>query len=86
VSRSCARPGCAEAAVATLSYAYADGVVVLDDLAAEAHPMVHDLCRPHAEGLSVPRGWELRDERSTAPASTARDLADPYGQLDLIGA
>lgn len=55
--------------MATLSYAYADGLVVLEDLAAEAHPMVHDLCGAHAEGLRVPRGWELRDERSAA-AST----------------
>lgn len=86
MSRSCARPGCADAAVATLSYAYADGIVVLEDLAAEAHPMVHDLCRAHAEGLRVPRGWELHDERSVAPAPATRDVADPYGQLDLIGA
>jgi hypothetical protein len=86
VSRSCARPGCAETAVATLSYAYADGVVVLDDLAAEAHPMVHDLCRAHAEGLRVPRGWELQDERSIPSPPAGRDHADPYGQLDLIGA
>lgn len=58
---------------------------MLDDLAAEAHPMVHDLCRAHAEGLRVPRGWELRDER-TASSPGGRDHADPYGQLDLIGA
>ncbi len=48
--------------------------------------MVHDLCRAHAEGLRVPRGWELHDERSVAPAPATRDVADPYGQLDLIGA
>ncbi len=75
MSRSCARPGCGNEAVATLSYAYADGLVVLEDLAAEAHPMVHDLCRTHASGLRVPLGWELRDDR-------ARDRV----QLDLIGA
>ncbi len=85
VSRSCARPGCGNDAVATLSYAYADGLVVLEDLATEAHPMVHDLCRQHAEGLRVPLGWELRDERQGAPV----DLREPDGadiQLDLIGA
>ena len=32
VSRSCARPGCGRPAVATLSYAYADGTVWLEDL------------------------------------------------------
>lgn len=59
---------------------------MLDDLAAEAHPMVHDLCRAHAEGLRVPRGWELRDERTASAPPAGRDHADPYGQLDLIGA
>jgi hypothetical protein len=80
VSRSCARPGCGGEAVATLSYAYADGLVVLEDLAAEAHPMVHDLCRLHASRLRVPLGWELRDDR-------AREGVPREGvQLDLIGA
>lgn len=85
MSRSCARPGCGNDAVATLSYAYAESLVVLEDLAPESHPMVHDLCRLHAEGLSVPRGWELRDDRSPARV----DLRDPAPvgiQLDLIGA
>ena len=84
MSRTCARPGCGNDAVATLSYAYADGLVVLEDLAPEAHPMVHDLCRLHAEGLRVPLGWELRDERRAEV-----DLREPDGagtQLDLIGA
>ncbi len=77
VSRSCARPGCGRPAAATLSYAYADGVVWLQDLAAEDHPMVHDLCGAHADGVSVPRGWELSDERAASAA--------PQQQL-LIGA
>ena len=71
--------------MATLSYSYADGVVYLEELSAEDHPMVHDLCRQHAEGLRVPLGWELRDERQGAPV----DLREPDGadiQLDLIGA
>ena len=75
----------ARGAVATLAYAYADGVVVIDDLAAEAHPMVHDLCGVHAGGLRVPVGWELRDRRSTA-ASSMSDHDPAMAQLDLIGA
>lgn len=67
-----------------MSYAYADGLVVLEDLAAEAHPMVHDLCRLHAEGLRVPLGWELRDDRSTVVADL-REASDG-SRLDLIGA
>lgn len=76
MSRSCARPGCGRPAVATLSYAYADGVVWLEVLLPEAHPMVHDLCAVHADGVRVPLGWELRDERAPVGPS----------QLDLIGA
>lgn len=70
VSRSCARPGCGRPAVATLSYAYADGVAWLDGLAAEAHPMVHDLCGLHADNVRVPRGWDLRDRRPVSPQGT----------------
>ena len=80
VSRSCARPGCGRPAVATLSYAYADGVVWLEDLAAEDHPMVHDMCHLHADAVSVPRGWELRDERASAAGQPQ------HARLDLIGA
>jgi hypothetical protein len=65
-----------------MSYAYADGVVWLEDLADEAHPMVHDLCPLHADAVRVPRGWELRDDRAVAV------VADVDGQVafDLIGA
>jgi hypothetical protein len=100
VSRSCARPGCGNVAVATLSYAYADGLVVLDDLAPEAHPMVHDLCAQHSAGLRVPLGWELRDERTarvdatvdgtvgaTVGATVDLRIGDAAGtHRDLIGA
>lgn len=80
VSRSCARPGCSLVAVATMSYVYADGVVVLEPLAAEAHPMVHDLCRHHAEAVRVPRGWQLEDRWVTEGDLAGQD------HLDLVGA
>lgn len=84
MSRTCARPGCSRTAAATLSYAYSDSTVVLEPLAAEAHPMVHDLCSGHAAAVRVPLGWQLddqwTDERSTAAGGAARD------HLDLIGA
>jgi len=78
VTRTCAKPGCDRAAVATLAYAYADGVVWLEDLSPEAHPMVHDLCRMHADTVRVPLGWELRDVRDQGHDGPVR--------LDLIGA
>ena len=66
--------------MATLSYAYADGLVVLEPLASEAHPMVHDLCRLHASTVRVPRGWTLSDRWSDA-AATVEQV-----RLDLVGA
>jgi hypothetical protein len=78
VTRTCAKPGCDRAAVATLAYAYAEGVVWLEDLAPEAHPMVHDMCRMHADTVRVPLGWELRDVRDQGHDGPVR--------LDLIGA
>jgi hypothetical protein len=63
-----------------MSYAYAESVVWIEDLAAEAHPMVHDLCRSHAATVRVPRGWELREDWAGS--------AEPGGgdRLDLVGA
>ena len=51
----------------------------LEDLATEAHRLEHYVCSAHAEGVRVPQGWELRDERN--------GVAVPqHSQLDLIGA
>lgn len=61
--RSCARPGCGEAATATLSYDYAGATVWLESLTPEGHPMTHDLCEPHADRTAPPRGWKLVDRR-----------------------
>ncbi len=63
-----------------MSYAYAERTVWVQDLAAEAHPMVHDLCDGHAADVRVPNGWSLEDQR-TPPALPA----DPP-RLDLVGA
>lgn len=68
-----------------MSYAYADGIVWLEELSAEAHPMVHDLCRLHAEKVRVPLGWELRDEW-TAAIRAATTPEPQQSSLDLIGA
>ena len=67
MSRSCARPGCNTQATATLTYDYANRSAWLDRLAAEDHPMTHDLCDRHATSLSVPRGWHLADRRVVEP-------------------
>ncbi|WP_375483873.1 DUF3499 domain-containing protein [uncultured Jatrophihabitans sp.] len=57
--RRCTRTGCARAAVATLTYAYADLTAVVGPLASYAEPHSYDLCEEHAVRLTVPRGWEV---------------------------
>lgn len=57
--RQCSRSACQRAAVATLTYVYADSTAVLGPLATYAEPHCYDLCAPHAGRLTVPRGWEV---------------------------
>ncbi|MBA2454980.1 MAG: DUF3499 domain-containing protein [Nocardioidaceae bacterium] len=57
--RRCSRTACRRAAVATLTYVYADSTAVLGPLATYAEPHSYDLCEEHAERLSAPRGWEV---------------------------
>lgn len=61
--RRCARPGCSETTTVTLSYDYKGATVWLEHLAAEGHPMTHDLCDRHAARTKPPRGWQLVDQR-----------------------
>ena len=58
-SRKCTKTACAQLAVATLTYAYADRAVVLGPLATYAEPHSYDLCFEHATRLTVPQGWEV---------------------------
>ena len=45
--------------MATLTYVYSDQTAVLGPLATFAEPHAYDLCEPHSERLSAPRGWEI---------------------------
>ncbi len=69
MARRCARPDCHGPASSTLSYDYVESTVWLDHLDDEPHPMSHDLCDSHADGLRVPRGWQLRDRRPPVDAA-----------------
>jgi hypothetical protein len=64
MARHCSRTGCAEAAVATLTYQYARSVAWLDDLTDERDPHAYDLCQRHGARVSVPNGWRLEDRRT----------------------
>lgn len=59
LSRRCSRTACSTAAVATLTYVYADQTAVLGPLATFAEPHTYDLCVDHAERLTAPRGWDV---------------------------
>jgi hypothetical protein len=45
--------------MATLTYVYAESTAVLGPLALYAEPHCYDLCQPHSERLTAPRGWEV---------------------------
>ncbi len=57
--RRCSRTGCANSAVATLTYVYSDSTAVVGPLATYAEPHSYDLCEEHARRLTVPKGWEV---------------------------
>jgi hypothetical protein len=57
--RQCSRTACSGGAIATLTYVYSDQTAVLGPLATYAEPHTYDLCVVHAEGLTVPRGWDV---------------------------
>ncbi|MEL4505222.1 DUF3499 domain-containing protein [Luteococcus sp. H138] len=57
--RRCTKTGCGSAAVATLTYVYADSTAVLGPLSPERVPGSYDLCAQHCDNLSAPRGWEV---------------------------
>ena len=69
--RQCTRSACREAAVATLTYVYADSTAVLGPLATFAEPHCYDLCAKHSARLTAPLGWEVihlaRSDKPPAP-------------------
>ena len=74
--RRCSRTGCANPAVATLTYAYADSTAVVGPLATYSEPHSYDLCEEHALRLTAPRGWEVVRHQGefAAPEPTVDDL------------
>lgn len=75
VARRCTRTACGRAAIATLTYVYADQVAVLGPLSTYAEPHSYDLCGDHADRLTAPRGWEVvRLAIDAAPPETHDDL------------
>ena len=88
-ARRCSRSTCGRAAIATLTYVYADQTAVLGPLATYAEPHAYDLCTEHSERMSAPRGWEVlrltsdlsprgpSDDDLLALANAVREAARP---------
>ena len=58
-ARTCSKVACSREAVATLTYDYADSMVVLGPLSIVHEPHTYDLCAVHADRLSAPQGWQV---------------------------
>lgn len=70
--RQCSKTSCQTAAVATLTYNYADSTVVLGPMSRLAEPHTYDLCGRHARNMTAPKGWEmlrLAPPEGTGPAA-----------------
>ncbi len=74
--RRCSRTGCANSAVATLTYVYSDSTAVVGPLATYAEPHSYDLCEEHARRLTVPKGWEVvrHEGEYSLPMPSSDDL------------
>jgi hypothetical protein len=87
--RRCSRSACSAVAVATLTYAYAESTAVLGPLSPYVEPHSYDLCGPHADRLTAPRGWavvRLDQEPTRNPASDDLEaLADVVREVARPG-
>lgn len=61
-TRLCARPDCARAASASLTYDYGAKTVWIDHLD-RPDPSRYDMCDWHAARVTVPSGWDLVERR-----------------------
>ena len=70
------RTGCTNAAVATLTFVYADSTAVVGPLATCSEPHSYDLCERHALRLTAPRGWDVvrHDGEFAEPEPSVDDL------------
>lgn len=73
-TRRCSRTACTDAAVATLTYVYADKQAVVGPLAVAPEPHCYDLCREHAARLTAPRGWEVVRPEFAGAARAAKRI------------
>ncbi|WP_210410216.1 DUF3499 domain-containing protein [Nesterenkonia sp. NBAIMH1] len=83
--RRCSKSGCEGPAAATLTYSYQDSTIVVGPISLYAEPHTYDLCAPHADTVSAPRGWEvLRLDYRTAPSREAQQDGDLLALADAV--
>ncbi|GLK17707.1 MULTISPECIES: DUF3499 family protein [Herbiconiux] len=58
-NRECSRPSCRGEATTTLTYDYADSLIVVGPLSPVAEPHSYDLCARHIDRFSAPQGWQV---------------------------
>ncbi|MCI7690382.1 DUF3499 domain-containing protein [Trueperella pyogenes] len=76
--RQCSRLGCRQPAVATMTYGYREATAVIGPLSPVPQQGAFDLCKDHANSVTVPVGWQmvrLQTEFEEAPPSTDDLLA-----------
>ena len=66
--RHCSRPGCNAAAAAAFNFDGLRRIVWLNPITETRDRSAGDLCRRHADRLSPPLHWELRDLRKSVAA------------------
>jgi hypothetical protein len=69
--RTCGKQHCTRPAEATIALRYGERLVVLGNLLADHNPNLLELCMRHADRLSPPVGWDVRDDRTLRWATTA---------------
>ena len=76
---------CGDEAVATVALRYEHREVLVADLLARSDPNLIDLCHDHAERLTAPIGWSLRDERTPNHSQAALSTRPGDGDYPRMG-
>ncbi|MCK9904005.1 hypothetical protein CC117_29900 [Parafrankia colletiae] len=82
--RRCSRSACSAAAIATLTYAYAESTAVLGPLSPFVEPHSYDLCGVHADRLTVPLGWAVVRIEAEQPSGQEQTSDDIEALADAV--
>jgi hypothetical protein len=80
MSRHCARPGCNAPAAAAFNFDGLRRIVWLNPLVETRDCTAGDLCARHADRLTPPLHWELRDLRNVRAVRAKQRAAEPAAE------